>query len=67
MRAIAIDPETRYDHYSELFYELKDPVNVKPFFSQGSSFVERNPVGVYRSAFLAMVVIEIATILYFTT
>ncbi len=67
MRAIAIDPKTRYDHYSELFYELKDPVNVKPFFSQGSSFVERNPVGVYRGAFLAMVVIEIATILYFTT
>jgi len=67
MRAIAIDPATRYDHYSELFYELKDPVNVKPFFSQGSSFVERNPVGVYRGAFLAMVIIEIATILYFTT
>ena len=67
MRAIAIDPQDRYDHYSELFYELKDPVNVKPYYTQASTFVERNPVGVYRSAFLAMVVIEIATILYFTT
>ena len=67
MRAIAIDPENRYDHYSEFFYELKDPVNVKPYYTQASTFVERNPVGVYRTAFLAMVFIEIATILYFTT
>ena len=67
MRAIAIDPADRYDHYSEFFYELKDPVNVKPYYTQASTFVERNPVGVYRTAFLAMVFIEIGTILYFTT
>jgi len=67
MRAIAIDPQDRYDHYSEFFYELKDPVNVKPYYTKASTFVERNPVGVYRSAFLAMVFVEIATILYFTT
>ena len=67
MRAIAIDSENRYDHYSEFFYELKDPVNVKPYYTQASTFVERNPVGVYRTAFLSMVFIEIGTILYFTT
>ena len=67
MRAIASEPKERYDHYSEFFYELKDPVNVKPFYTQGSTFVERNPINVYRTAFLAMVFIEIATILYYTT
>ncbi len=67
MHAIATNPEDRYDHYSEFFYELKDPVNVKPYYTRGSTFVERNPVGVYRSAFLAMVALEIGTILYFTT
>jgi len=67
MRAIAIDPIDRYDHYSELFYELKDPANVKPYFAKGSTFVERNPVKAYKTAFFGMIAIEIATVLYFTT
>ena len=67
MRAISIDPKDRYDHYSELFYELKDPANVKPYFANGSTFVERNPVKAYKIAFFSMIAIEIATVLYFTT
>ncbi len=67
LRAIAIDPEERYEHYSEFFYELKDPLNVKPYYSKSSSFAEREPLIVYKAAFFSMVAIEIATILYFTT
>ncbi|MGB5966149.1 MAG: protein kinase, partial [Sulfurimonadaceae bacterium] len=67
LRAIAIDPEERYEHYSEFFYELKDPSNVKPYYSKNSTFVEREPLIVYKIAFFSMVAIEIATILYFTT
>ncbi len=67
LRAIAIDPKERYQHYSELFYELKSPANVKPFHPRDSTFVERDPLLVYKTAFLVMVVIEITTILYFTS
>lgn len=67
MRAISIEPKDRYDHYSELFYELKDPANVKPYFANGSTFVERNPVKAYKIAFFSMIAIEIATVFYFTT
>ncbi|MEN8147023.1 MAG: protein phosphatase 2C domain-containing protein [Campylobacterota bacterium] len=67
LRSIAIDKNLRYEHYSEMDYELSYPQKVKPYHSKESTFVERDPVVVYRSAFLAMVFIEIATILYFTT
>ena len=67
MRAITIDPQERYQHYSEFFYELKDPANVKPYYSKGSSFVEREPLIVYKAAFYSMVAIEIGTILYYST
>lgn len=67
MRSIAAEPSERYRHYSELFYELKDPSNVKPFHHRDATFVERDPLLVYKTAFLVMVAIEIATILYFTS
>jgi len=65
LRAIAIDEKDRYAHYSELFYELKDPLHVKPFYSRNSTFVERDPLTVYKLAFYLMILIEIATIIYY--
>lgn len=67
MRAIAVDKEQRYQHYSEFFYELKDPENVKPFFRENASFIERSPVLFYKTAFILMLLLNIILVIYFNS
>ena len=54
LRAIAINPKERYSHYSEFFYELKSPENVKPFFRKDAPLLERNPLLFYKTAFFTL-------------
>lgn len=61
MHSIALDSNERYSHYSEFFYELKSPEKVKPYFSKGSSLIERSPVTFYKIAFLVMFTLEVLT------
>ena len=58
LRAIAIDKEERYEHYSEMNYELKYPQKVKPYFPKNSTFLERNPVFFYRTGFTIMTLLN---------
>jgi len=67
LRAIAIDPERRYQHYSEFFYELKSPENVKPFFAKDTPLLEREPLLVYKYGFFFMLLTEFLTIMYFAS
>ncbi len=57
LRAIAIDTEKRHSHYSELFYELKDPQNVKPYFSKDTSFIEKEPLLFYKTGFFVLLLV----------
>ncbi len=59
LRAIAIDKEERYEHYSEMDFELKYPKKVKPYFNKNASIIERNPYMFYRVAFTVSVIINI--------
>ncbi|MRJ03199.1 MAG: bifunctional protein-serine/threonine kinase/phosphatase [Epsilonproteobacteria bacterium] len=52
MRAIEPEPERRYTHYSEMDYELTHPTKVKPYFDPDASLIEREPVRVYKMAFI---------------
>ncbi|WP_345978656.1 protein phosphatase 2C domain-containing protein [Sulfurimonas sp. HSL3-2] len=65
LRAIAIEPERRYQHYSEMMYELQFPQNVKPFFPKNSSIIERSPLLFYRTAFTVMFLLNIILIIYY--
>jgi len=65
MRAIAIDPNQRYSHYSEFFYELKTPENVKPYFAKNTPLIEREPILFYKIAFILMFLLEIVTLVAF--
>ena len=67
LRAIALEPDDRYTHYSEFFYELKSPENVKPFFSKDTPLIEREPLKFYKVGFFVMVLVEVLTIVYFST
>ena len=59
LRSIAVDKDKRYQNYSEMLYELKSPQNVKAFFPQNSSIIERSPVLFYRSAFTIMFILTL--------
>ncbi len=59
LRAIAINPKERYAHYSEFFYELKSPENVKPFFRKNAPLLERDPLLFYKTAFFTLLGIDV--------
>lgn len=67
LRAIAIDPNQRYAHYSEFFYELKSPEKVKPFFSKETPLIERSPLTFYKIGFFIMLALEVWTFVLYVS
>ncbi|QOY50985.1 protein kinase domain-containing protein [Candidatus Sulfurimonas baltica] len=63
LRSIAIDKERRYEHYSEIAYELKFPSKVKPYFPKNASLIERSPLMFYRVGFIVVTIINMALLL----
>ena len=51
LRAVAAKPESRYESYSEMKFELEHPAKVKPFYQKGAPLLERNPLLFYRTGF----------------
>ena len=64
LRAIAIDKEQRYSHYSEMSFELKYPQKVKPFFSKNTTLIERSPLIFYKTGFIIMTLINLGLLIY---
>ena len=67
MRSIAISTDQRYRHYSEFFYDLKDPEKVKPYFCASTPLIERSPVTFYKTAFIMLLLLEIITFYLYVT
>ena len=59
LRALETDTDKRYQHYSEMKYELGHPTKVKPYFNKETSFIEKNPLLVCRVALGVMVALNI--------
>lgn len=51
LRAISLEPERRYQHFSQMLFELAHPDQVEPFFRKDAPLFERNPLGFYRAGF----------------
>jgi len=51
LRAIAIEPERRYQHFSEVAFDLAHPERVEPFYRAGAPLLERDPLAFYRAGF----------------
>ncbi len=64
LRAIAIDKKHRYEHYSEMDYELKRPTKVKPFFPKNASLIERSPLAFYKGGFIIMTIINFILLIW---
>ncbi|MDZ4402604.1 protein phosphatase 2C domain-containing protein [Prosthecobacter sp.] len=55
-RAIAIKPERRYQHCSELAHDLAHPDRVQPFFEADTPLLERNPLAFYKTGFFTFLI-----------
>ena len=64
LRALSVDKEQRYSHYSEMAYELSAPKNVKPFFAKNASIIERSPLAFYKGAFITMTIINFGLLIW---
>ena len=63
MRAIERDKNRRYEVYSEMEFELTHPDKVKPYYDRNASLIEREPVKVYKSAFIVSFLINMLLLL----
>ncbi len=63
LHAIERDRERRFAHYSEMDYELSHPDKVKPYFDPHAPLIQREPLKVYRIAFIISALINFILIL----
>jgi len=63
LRSISADLNKRYQNYSNMLYEIEHSDKVKPFYNNNLSFIEKNPLLVYKTGFYIMLVINL--ILFF--
>ncbi|SFV52345.1 Protein serine/threonine phosphatase PrpC, regulation of stationary phase [hydrothermal vent metagenome] len=64
MRSIAIDKAHRYEHYSQMHYELTHPEKVQPYFNKEAPLIERSPHIFYKRAFFAMLFMNMVLLYY---
>ena len=65
LRALDTNTDKRYNNYSEMQYEVTNPLKVKPYFDKSISFIERNPLLVCRIGFVGMLVLNMVQLFWF--
>lgn len=63
LRALSPDPETRYQNYSEMLFELEHPEKVVPFYAKGTPLIERDPLRFYKTGFFVLLALIAALLL----
>jgi len=64
LRGLEPNCDQRYHHYSQMHYEISNPLKVKPYFDKNTSFIERNEKMVYKVGFISMFILNIVQILW---
>lgn len=62
LRALSVDPELRHQAYSEMLFDLENPDRVQPFHRKNAPWIERNPLGFYRTAFFLSLLADLVLI-----
>ncbi len=65
LRALETDTDKRYSSYSQMQYEVANPLKVKPYFDKSTSFMERNPLLVCRIGFVGMLLLNMIQLFWF--
>ena len=63
LRALSLEPERRYQHFSEMSFDLAHPDKVEPFFQKGTPVVLRDPLAFYRTGFWALLALTLYLVL----
>ncbi len=59
LRSLSLEPERRYQHFSEMIFDLTHPDKVEPFYHRGGSVVLRDPLVFYRTGFWALLALTL--------
>lgn len=59
MRAIALNEDERYEHYSEMLFDLTHPDQVQAYHDRSKPLLERNPLAFYKWGFWIMLSLNI--------
>ena len=59
-RAIAANPDQRYEAYSEMLFELENPAKVRPFHRPDTTWIERNPLLFFKTGFFVLLFVCVA-------
>jgi serine/threonine protein phosphatase PrpC len=67
LRACSIQPERRYQHFSELLHDLKHPHKVRPWHSDQAPFIQRHPLLFWKLAAVFFALLSLALALRLAT
>ncbi len=67
LRSISIDETLRYEHYSNMLFELENPNKVKPFFDKNTPILQRDPLKFYKYGFFILLLLNFYLFLLLTT
>jgi len=59
-RATEKESDLRYKNYSEMLFEISNPLKVQPYFDKSKPLIERNPTLYYKIAFMVSLILNIA-------
>ena len=59
LRALDSEPERRYQHFSEMAYDLAHPERVAPHHGKDASLLERNPLRFYKIACAGLLAVNL--------
>lgn len=54
LRAVAVDPDHRYQNFSEMAFDLGNPAKVAPYHRKDAPLLERNPLRFYKGLSLIL-------------
>ena len=57
-RATEKESDLRYKNYSEMMFEISNPLKVKPYFDKSKPLIERNPTRYYKTAFMLSLIVN---------
>jgi len=66
LRSISVDETLRYEHYSNILFELENPNKVKPFFDKNTPILQRAPLKFYKYGFFILLILNFYLFLLLT-
>jgi serine/threonine protein kinase len=67
LRASAVDPECRYQHYSEVAFDLANPGKVEPFHQSRTAGLGGDPLRFYKAGFFILLAVTACLLAWILT